>query len=404
MRKSRMRSTRLFSSVRSCKEFYGRTEGGPIHLFYVFVLSPSHHRIRRKKRESGISTPSQWEERPARHSAAFHPLICTRLQGEYKERFSAVAYLHPLVLPMSFILVSGLTEGVIELTLYGGFTVLFSTVVYLFSTRGLISRRSPSFYVFLALVALFLTVTAHWINSIYSLYHAFIHLGGGFEAEVFYLTLADPPELANQSLAELATIIADCLMIHRLYIVYSHDLRVIVFAICVEIVQIVSGVHAIVNLSRETILNYYASSNPWVTTSLGSSLVISAYCTGMIGFKITRMSRSIRSLTGNARAGQRLNRVLAVIVESAVLQTIMTMGTLILFQIGLLQQAIFEALTPVVFGISVLLIHLRAGLGWTTEGTNALGSASTEMTVSLSTSRQRGGRQSDLEGGKPAPF
>ncbi|KAF8202671.1 hypothetical protein K438DRAFT_1820593 [Mycena galopus ATCC 62051] len=327
MRKSRMRFTRLFSIIRSCK-------------------------------------------------------------GEYKTRFSALAYLHPWILPMSFILVSGLTEGVIELTLYGGFTVLFSTVVYLFSTRGLISKRTPSFYVFLALVALFLTVTAHWINSIYTLYHAFIHLGGGFEAEVFYVTISVPPELVHQSLAELATIIADCLMIHRLYVVYSQDLRVIVFVICVEILQIVSGIHAIVNLSREA-LNFYATSNSWVTTALGSSLV---------------MSRSIRSLTGNARAGKRLNRVLAVIVESAVLQTIMTVATLVLFQIGLLQQGIFEALTPVVFGISVLLIHLRAGLGWTTEGTSALGSAPTEMTVSLSTPRQQGEQQSDLEGGKLGPF
>ncbi|KAJ7346147.1 hypothetical protein DFH08DRAFT_961607 [Mycena albidolilacea] len=323
---------------------------------------------------------------------------------------------------MSFILVSGLTEGVIELTLYGGFTVLFSTVMYLFSIRGLISKRSPSFFVFLALVAMFLTVTAHWINSIYVLYHAFIQLGGGFEAEVFYGSISVPPELASQGLAEIALIIADCLMIHRLYVVYSHDRRVIIFPICVEIIQIVSGIRAIVNLAREPVSNFYDSSNVWVTTSLVTSVAqvpspiflaapqltchfrISAYCTGMIIFKITRMSRSLRSITGSARAGKPLRRVVAIIVESAVLQTALTVGALVLFQVGLVQQAILEALSPVVYGISVFLIHLRVGLGWTMESTNAPVSMSTEMSISLNPSMRRGGQQSDVERGKPELF
>jgi hypothetical protein len=61
---------------------------------------------------------------------------------------------------LSSALVSGLTEGVLELTLYGVFSVLFSVVVYLFSTRGLLSRKRPTFFVFLALVGLFASITA----------------------------------------------------------------------------------------------------------------------------------------------------------------------------------------------------------------------------------------------------
>ncbi|KAJ7330919.1 hypothetical protein DFH08DRAFT_966671 [Mycena albidolilacea] len=85
--------------------------------------------------------------------------------------------------------------------------------------------------------------------------------------------------------------------------------------------------------------------------------------------------------------------------NSAVLQTALTI--LVLFQVGLLQQAILEALTPVVFGISVLPIHLRIGLGWTMESTNTPASTSTEMTISLSPSMRRGGQQSVVERGKP---
>ncbi|KAJ6484065.1 hypothetical protein C8R45DRAFT_1099226 [Mycena sanguinolenta] len=304
---------------------------------------------------------------------------------------------------MSVVLASGLTEGVLELTLYGGFTVLFSTVVYLFATRGLISRKRPTFFVFLALVGLFLAITAHWITSIYVLFLAFIHLGGGLPAEILYLTLSVPPELSQMSLAEVVLVITDSLMIHRLYVVYSFDRRVVIFPICVLILQVVSGIHIIYDLSRETIFNFYDKSNPWVTSSLVSSLVVSGYSTGMISFKVTRMSRSIRTITGSTQAGKPLRRVLAIIVESAVLQTIMTTAILVSFQIGLLAQAILEALQPVVFGISVLLIHLRVGLGWTTEGTNRVAPIGTDMTLTLSTIRG-GEQESDIERGKITSF
>lgn len=62
--------------------------------------------------------------------------------------------------PMSFVLATGLAEAVVEFTLYGAFTVVFSAVVYLFWIRGLISRKRPSLFVFVALVFLFLSITA----------------------------------------------------------------------------------------------------------------------------------------------------------------------------------------------------------------------------------------------------
>jgi len=60
----------------------------------------------------------------------------------------------------SLILATGLTEAVLELSLYGAFTVIFSAVVYLFWTRGLLSKDRPIFFVFVAIVLLFLTITA----------------------------------------------------------------------------------------------------------------------------------------------------------------------------------------------------------------------------------------------------
>ncbi|KAJ7330920.1 hypothetical protein DFH08DRAFT_1021991 [Mycena albidolilacea] len=233
----------------------------------------------------------------------------------------------------SFVLAHSLTEGVLELILYGVFVVLFSTVVYLFSTRGLISRKRPTFFIFLAL---------HLINGICALFRAFIFLGGGFPAEVLYLTLSSPTALAHNSLVGVTTVITDSLMIHRLYTVWSYDRRVIIFPLLV------------------------------LTGQIGSASIA-------------------RTLT---------QKVLVIMVESAVLQTTMTVGVLVSFQIGLLVQAVLIPLQPVVFGISVLLIHLRAGLGWASDSGLA-GSGWTENSLDLSRdSMRRGTCEYDLELGK----
>ncbi|KAJ6480575.1 hypothetical protein C8R47DRAFT_1285040 [Mycena vitilis] len=302
---------------------------------------------------------------------------------------------------MSSVLASGLTEGVFELTLYGAFTVLFVAVTYLFSTRGLLSRNRPTFFVFLALVALFVAITVHWIIGIYILYLVFIHLGGGLAAEVFYLTLSMPASLAQFSLVEVATVITDSLMVHRLCIVWAHQPRVAIFPIIILACQIVSAIHVIVDLSRETIFDFYRLSNPWVSTSLVSSLVISAYSTGMIIFKLWRTSHSVRILTGSTSAGRSLRRVLSIMVESAVLQTSMTIGILVTFQAGSLVQSVLTALQPVVFGISVLSIHVRVGLGWAAT-VDSSDSTPTGITLNLA-STHRGSRyqsEYDLEQGK----
>ncbi|KAJ6529627.1 hypothetical protein B0H19DRAFT_1274024 [Mycena capillaripes] len=300
---------------------------------------------------------------------------------------------------MSIVLAFGLIEGVLELTLYGVFAVLFFTVVYLFSIRGLISRKRPSFFVFLALICLFLAITAHWVNVIYVLYLVFINLGGSLAADIFYLTLSTPSGLINMSLVGVVNLITDSLMIHRLYVVWTYDRRVVIFPIFVLACQIASGVLILYALSRETVLNFYVLSNPAVFINLISSLVISAYSTGMIIFKIWRTSRSIRVITGSTSAGKNLRRAVGIMVESAVLQTTMTICILVSFQTGLLAEGLLNALQPVVSGISVLLIHVRVGLGWTADA-NASELTPTNITLNL-TAAQRGSQyEVDLESGK----
>ncbi|KAJ7475060.1 hypothetical protein FB451DRAFT_1558225 [Mycena latifolia] len=91
-----------------------------------------------------------------------------------------------------------------------------------------------------------------------------------------------------------------------------------------------AGIHIIYDMSRENLFIFYALSNPWVTTSL-------------------------------------------IMIESSLLQTTMTVCILVSFRIGLLVQMVLTALQPVVFGISVVLIHARIGLGWAEEAGGRFG-------------------------------
>ncbi|KAF7328347.1 hypothetical protein MVEN_02550200 [Mycena venus] len=268
-------------------------------------------------------------------------------------------------------LTSGLSyafvEGVLELTLYGPFAILFSAVVYLFWIRGLISRKRPTFFIFLALLVLFLSITAHWINAIIILYHAFVQLDHSL-AVLFFITLSSPTAIIHFILVQISATITDGLAIHRLYVVWSRNPRVVIVLPIIFLgSQIVTSVLLICNIWRETVFNFYDVSNTSVNVNFVSSLIINIYSTGMIIFEMWRTSGAIRTIAGSRSSGKGLRKVLAIIVESAVLQTTMTISNLIAFHYNPPLSSALTALQPLVFGISVCLIHVRVGLGWTTE-------------------------------------
>jgi hypothetical protein len=75
----------------------------------------------------------------------------------------------------------------------------------------------------------------------------------------------------------------------------------------------------------------------------------------------------------------------------------MNIAILIAFQAGLLAQTVLISLQPVIFGLSVLLIHARVGLGWAKDSYAA--SSPTSITLDVGTVPYRQGKY-DLERGK----
>ncbi|KAF8139170.1 hypothetical protein K438DRAFT_1946912 [Mycena galopus ATCC 62051] len=239
----------------------------------------------------------------------------------------------------------GLIQAFLELTLYGVYFVVFSTVAYLFCHRTGITK-SPMIFVVLAVVLQFFMITAHWINTMHGTYLPFVELGGGAEAEKFYHTLGTVTLKTHVILAELTNSITDCLVIHRLYVTWDYRLNVVAVPLLFLAAQIASGIVVIHGFFVQNLENYRAASIGWVTTNLITSLAISVYCTGMIAWKIA---------------------VLVIIIESAALQSTMNAALLMAFHSTTSQvpNFILKGIQAVVLGLSTVFVYACSGLGWT---------------------------------------
>ncbi|KAJ6552038.1 hypothetical protein DFH09DRAFT_1167758, partial [Mycena vulgaris] len=275
-----------------------------------------------------------------------------------------------------------LAETCLENLLYGVYAVLFTTVIYLFRSRreGLPGKR-PARWVLLGLITQFLVITAHWVNTLYKIFFAIVHLGGGAAAEAFYLDFSTPSSVLNLTLLVICTIVTDLFVIHRLYVICAHQRNIILFPLALLVGQAVAGsglIHRFVKWDDRDD-SFYSLTNGWVTTNLVLSIMISTYSSGMIWWKILRISRGLNRLSEHIGGGIQLTSLLAILVESAALQTTTSIGILVTFQVGFVGQTVLAGIAPAVFGISTVLIHARIGLGWAHDPDRQIGSNPTRI-------------------------
>ncbi|KAJ7742740.1 hypothetical protein DFH07DRAFT_39849 [Mycena maculata] len=264
---------------------------------------------------------------------------------------------------------AALSEALFETLLYGAYGVLFAIVIYLFRRRHGIMEKRPVRGVLLGLIVQFITITVHWINGIYEVYFSFVHLGGGETIVAFYSDLSAPHAVLQITLFVICSLVADMLVIYRLYVIFSHRRNPVIFPLLLLVGQAISGGGVISVFATSNHANaFYSLANGWVTTSLVSSIVISVYSSAMISWKIWWARRALGGLSVHFIGGIRPMFFLAVLVESAALQTAASIALLAGFQIGFIaQQLVVQHLAPAIFGISTVLIHARIGLGWAYE-------------------------------------
>ncbi|KAJ7106622.1 hypothetical protein C8R44DRAFT_745098 [Mycena epipterygia] len=249
---------------------------------------------------------------------------------------------------------------VLESLLYGFLLVLFSTNLYLRITRYAKPRESVSCgglwwnHIAISNMAIFVTCTVHWIITVERLFLAF--LGSARDPLQFYLRLT---LVVNNSLVIAAVLIGDAVIIHRLWIIWNRDLRVVFVPVLSWLGILTCGI-AIIYIFTQFIAtnnNISTADGAWVTANwaldtlcVRPSLIkwsnlnylhrsTNIYCTTFIAWRIWKTSRAEAEVGGG------------------LLMKAPPYGRSTL-------QLILSDLTPSIVGLVNLLIHLRVGLGW----------------------------------------
>ncbi|KAJ6471488.1 hypothetical protein C8R45DRAFT_936918 [Mycena sanguinolenta] len=203
--------------------------------------------------------------------------------------------------------------------------------------------RSP---IFIGVIGLFLTITAHWVTVVDRAFLGFIQFAN---PPKFYGDLSQVTNAMTAGLLAATAVIGDALIIHRLWVVWSYNKNVVLFPIATLVGLAgslgvlcftarsdhpkVSGIGIAVKFRQyQPGQNVFSSeAGPWIT-----SAPVFTVC---LHFAETLESRTYRSTIWWSESETHSN----------------------------LQLIVIDCL-PVITGISCMLIHVRIGMGWARTG------------------------------------
>ncbi|KAJ6462453.1 hypothetical protein C8R45DRAFT_1026811 [Mycena sanguinolenta] len=261
---------------------------------------------------------------------------------------------------------------------YGIYVVLFSISLYLLLRRyntPHTSHKSPqpkSIFrstVFVSAICLFVVVTAHWSTIVYQAFIAFLAYQQGAEAEAFLNDHTEIAAIVQNSLMPIAILIGDCLIIHRLWVVWRSKLMLAIPLASLAGFTINSFISLIVYLdSPDVFANLLLKMNSLLT------LLINVYCTVFITWKIWAVTK-----TTMPSDGVNLRHFVVIVIESAGLYAIWAVFFAVTYQVqSNLQSSVIQT-APELVGIVNALIHTRVGLGWTSEQTKKMSEPSSPL-------------------------
>ncbi|KAJ7131279.1 hypothetical protein C8R44DRAFT_871791 [Mycena epipterygia] len=254
---------------------------------------------------------------------------------------------------------------VLESLLYGLLLVLFSTNLYLRITRYArpqeFASRGGLWWnpIVISNIAIFATCTAHWVITVKRFFLAF--LGSAGDPFQFYVDQSQPTSVMNNILVLVTGLIGDAGIIHRLWLVWNGDFRV-VFAPVLSWLGALMGDIAIAYFftqSTPTSNRFSTAAGAWLTVNWALTTLITIYCTTFIAWRIWRTSRTTVEVGGSL-----LMPVCVILIESAAIWTTWSLFFATTFLMGSTLVIIARDLAPAIVGLVNLLIHLRVGLGW----------------------------------------
>ncbi|KAF7305464.1 hypothetical protein HMN09_00799100 [Mycena chlorophos] len=202
----------------------------------------------------------------------------------------------------SSIVFGNLLATILEAALFGLYTVLFVTVLYLFQSR----ERRPHQVVLIGLVVQFLALLGHWINTFYQALHAIGHLDS--DAATAYYNSPSLSFRLDMVLFGVVTFATNVVMIHRVYVVFLRRIAPVVLPLAHLLGQLVAASGIVYSLLKsqpgEEFSDLAVFWSPWVIAYLGISIVISVHTSCMIIRKLLRLRKAFPAevlLSGSGR-------------------------------------------------------------------------------------------------------
>ncbi|KAK7058220.1 hypothetical protein R3P38DRAFT_2681330 [Favolaschia claudopus] len=255
----------------------------------------------------------------------------------------------------------------LESCFYGGFLVLA-----IMSMCLLVRRRarwlSPTF---LGAIGMCITITAHWIITVDRSFQAFLFFQNGTYPLGFYGDLSQITEVVKSAFCLTTLIIGDTIIIHRLWIIWDKRLIVVIFPMLSLLGLVVCSVGITYQFTRDKTGQsvFLSDASRWITSDAVFTICTNIYSTTFISWRMWKVGRGMQPI-GGIRIQAR-SSVLAIIVESAAIYTTWSIFFFATYQSKSNLQFIAIDCLPAITGIACMLIHVRIGLGWAHQGSQA---------------------------------
>ncbi|KAJ7064611.1 hypothetical protein C8F01DRAFT_1127449 [Mycena amicta] len=258
---------------------------------------------------------------------------------------------YPAMIPVELVAMN-MAALAVEGLLLGVFIVLFGASVYLrvsrFESAG--GRPRSSLWwnpVLLSMTALFLLCIAHWILTLIRFFRAFLMADS---ALWYYSKDVDHLSSASIALAFAAIWLGDAIVIHRLWVLWGRDVRIVTAPIASWLGLVASGIASIFHLVHDP--GPQCENDALTATWTLGTLYVEHFSSSAteVTFKFATSTSMVTFLVVLAESGALMAMWN---VFYAAIQT--QVGELIVLTMGL---------TPPIVGLANMLIYIRIGLGW----------------------------------------
>ncbi|KAK0482382.1 hypothetical protein IW261DRAFT_1562073 [Armillaria novae-zelandiae] len=218
-------------------------------------------------------------------------------------------------------------------------------------------------------VALFLLINLRCITTIVRTLYAITHQEP--DGTINLHPLWSSWSLVENSAWVLTVLVADAFLIYRTFIVWMNKCTVVVVPLLLFVADAGAGIYVLVILAKSTtMLHRQLNAN----RAFGvMTLVVNVVCTALISYRIWIVRRNV---SGTRLGPDPLTGVIALIVESAVVYTVLLICLIITLGLGSFVYYVLFDIQSAVIGIVFSMIIIRVSQG------QAHGDTSTDAVVS----------------------